>query len=86
MLSPATLMYDINLRVCDAILAQEYIVHNFFSLPPPLWCIPLRFAAPESGQELVGMEDVSMWWLSGLCSNLALFSEVQKGVSVGATL
>ena len=23
-------MYDINLLVCDAILAQEYIVHNFF--------------------------------------------------------
>ena len=25
-------MYDINLLVCDAILAQEYIVHNFFSV------------------------------------------------------
>ena len=29
-------MYDINLLVCDAILAQEYIVHNLFLSARPL--------------------------------------------------
>ena len=82
MLVPHTL-HVFNLLVCDAILAQEYIVHTFFSLPPHPSVYLSRLSGSQPGLVPVvdsGCKHVVALWT--LFIEFSFLSFARKGVLV----